>query len=65
MKASRTILLFALIASAATAAEPVSFYREVRPILRANCLGCHKPGKTKGGLDLSTHATLVLSNQAH
>jgi len=59
MKVSRTILSLALLASAATAAEPVSFYREVRPILRANCLGCHKPGKTKGGLDLSTHATLL------
>src|SRR6266436_2149474 len=27
----------------------VSYYREVRPILQANCQGCHQPAKTKGG----------------
>ena len=51
-------LLFALYAVAANA-EPVSFFREVRPILRTNCVGCHKPGKLKGGLDLTSHAMLL------
>ncbi len=37
----------------------VSFFKEVVPILRANCIGCHRPGKLKGGLDLSTHAALM------
>ena len=46
------------------AAEPVSFFRDVRPILRANCVGCHKPGKTKGGLDLTTHAALLKGGKA-
>jgi WD40 repeat protein/mono/diheme cytochrome c family protein len=45
-------------------AEPVSFFREVRPILRANCVGCHKPGKTKGGLDLTTHAALLKGGES-
>src|SRR4051794_6321571 len=27
----------------------VSYYREVRPILQANCQGCHQPAKKKGG----------------
>jgi hypothetical protein len=40
-------------------AEPVSYHREVLPILRANCVSCHKPGKTKGELDLTTHAALL------
>ena len=54
-----------LLCFAATAlAEPVSFYREVRPILRANCPGCHKPGKTKGGLDLTTHAAILKGGKA-
>lgn len=41
------------------AAAPVSYFREVAPILRANCLSCHKPGKTKGNLDVTTHAALL------
>jgi mono/diheme cytochrome c family protein len=27
---------------------PVSFYKEIRPILQANCVGCHQPAKAKG-----------------
>src|SRR5437879_5464215 len=30
-------------------ARKVSYYREIRPILQANCQGCHQPAKTKGG----------------
>ena len=37
----------------------MSFSRDVVPILRGNCQGCHRPGKTKGGLDLTTYATLA------
>ena len=39
--------------------EIVSFHRDVFPILRTNCIACHKPGKSKGGLDLTTHASLL------
>ncbi|MCH2113790.1 MAG: DUF1549 domain-containing protein [Pirellulales bacterium] len=28
---------------------PVSFYRQVRPILQARCQGCHQPAKAGGG----------------
>jgi WD40 repeat protein len=38
---------------------PVSFHRDVFPLLRANCVGCHKPSKSKGQLDLTTHAALM------
>jgi len=31
----------------------------VLPIFRTNCIACHKPGKSKGGLDLTTHAALL------
>src|SRR5438067_2161452 len=27
----------------------ISYYRENRPILQANCQGCHQPAKSKGG----------------
>ncbi len=39
--------------------SPVSFHREVLPLLRTNCVVCHKPGKLKGGLDLTTHVGLM------
>lgn len=38
---------------------PISFYRDVLPIFRTNCIVCHKPGKARGGLDLTTHAALL------
>ena len=42
------------LAAALPAPADVSWHREVAPILRANCISCHKPGKAKGGLDLTT-----------
>ena len=41
------------------AQEPVSYQREVAPLLTARCAGCHRPGKTKGKLDLTSHAALL------
>jgi WD40 repeat protein len=38
--------------------KPVSFFHEIRPILRQNCNGCHHPGKTKGQFDLTTFTAL-------
>ena len=49
---------FANIASAqdaAPAAKPVSFYRQVRPILQRHCSGCHQPAKQGGNLQLVTY----------
>lgn len=37
---------------------PVSFAGAVWPILRANCISCHRPGKLKGELDLTSFAAL-------
>ena len=59
MKTIRLMCLTALSLPLLAIADPVSFYRDVRPILRANCFGCHKPGKLKGGLDLTTHAMIL------
>src|SRR5207247_8270460 len=35
--------------TATNGGEAVSYYRQVRPILQANCQGCHQPAKAKGG----------------
>ena len=37
----------------------VSFTREVAPIFRKSCNGCHRPGKEKGGLDLTTYKSAL------
>jgi roadblock/LC7 domain-containing protein/mono/diheme cytochrome c family protein len=39
-------------------AAPVSYTREVAPILDRSCAACHQPVKLKGGLDLTTFAAL-------
>src|SRR5271166_1262343 len=35
--------------------EPVSFHRQVRPILQQKCQGCHQPAKLKGKLLLTSY----------
>src|SRR6185436_13301106 len=46
-----------LLANLGRAAEekPVSFYRDVFPLFKRSCNGCHHPGKLKGQLDLTTY----------
>src|SRR5258706_9851144 len=41
------------------AAPKVSYYREIRPILQANCQGCHQPAKSKGGYVMTEFKRLV------
>src|SRR5690606_31945413 len=35
--------------------EPVSFYRQIRPVLQRNCSGCHQPSKRGGKLLLTSY----------
>lgn len=42
----------------AVSTEPVSFYRQVRPILQRHCTGCHQPAKKGGELVLTSYADL-------
>jgi WD40 repeat protein len=39
--------------------KPVSFYRDLTPILKRSCTGCHHPGKLKGELDLTTYSAFA------
>jgi len=39
--------------------SPVSFYKQIRPILQAHCQGCHQPAKAKGGYVLTEHDQLL------
>ncbi len=40
-------------------AKPVSFQHEIVPLLQQFCWGCHRPGKEKGGIDLTSYGALV------
>jgi WD40 repeat protein len=42
----------------APAVKPISFYRQVRPILQRHCSGCHQPAKQGGNLQLISYDLL-------
>ena len=45
-----------LLICAALAADPVSFDREVRPVVERRCGGCHQPFKSYNGLQTAVAA---------
>ena len=49
------LILFACSISALAEDKPVSYYKELVPVLKRSCTGCHHPGKLKGQLDLTTY----------
>lgn len=62
-----SVLLLSLLASSGRAFEnkpandtsQISYLRDVRPILRRHCWGCHSGGDAKGGLDVSTVSSML------
>lgn len=43
--------------------KPVSFYKDIRPILQANCTGCHQPAKAKGDYVMTDFAKLLAGGE--
>ena len=57
--------LLGLLASSLSAAEPVTFEKHVRPILKAHCFLCHgEAGGTQGKLDLRLKRWLVRGGES-
>jgi WD40 repeat protein len=52
-------LVLSLAPSVCAAEKPVSWYRDVTPIFKRSCNGCHNPNKLKGEVDTSTFAGLL------
>ncbi len=51
--------IIALAAFRASAEDKkVSYYKDLVPIFKRSCTGCHHPGKLKGQLDLTTYEAL-------
>src|SRR5579871_1179114 len=38
---------------------PISYYKQIRPILQANCQGCHQPAKAKGEYVMTDFARML------
>lgn len=53
------VLAFAAQSQVASRVEPVSFVREVAPVLQQKCLTCHGPEKQKGGYRLDSFDWLL------
>ena len=48
-----------IIGTPAQTAGKISYYRDIRPILQANCQGCHQPAKAKGGYVMTSFKGLL------
>src|SRR5581483_8317496 len=49
--------------SPAPGSSQVSYYRDIRPILQANCQGCHQPAKAKGGYVMTNFKGLLAGGE--
>src|SRR5687768_13915599 len=64
-------LLIALTAAAAVAEEPknntaseVSYSRQIQPIFRTHCQGCHQPAKRGGDYVMTSFDTLLKGGES-
>lgn len=51
--------LWAAESDLAKGPDTVSYYRQIRPVLQANCQGCHQPAKPKGGFIMTEFKKLL------
>jgi len=56
---SRAAALSLVFIALGFAQEPVSFHRQIRPILARQCLGCHQGASGQAGLSLATVKEIV------
>jgi hypothetical protein len=56
MTFSRFCAVFLCAAGVGTAQGPVSYSKDIVPVLRRQCVGCHQPQSAQAGLLLTSHA---------
>src|SRR5262245_5889531 len=59
MRASLALLTAALLTTRLSAADPVDYSRDIKPILTKYCIGCHGPEKQRSGLRLDSAKSLL------
>jgi mono/diheme cytochrome c family protein len=52
-------LVLLMPVSAGAEEKPPSYVRDVKPIFDNHCVRCHRPGKTKGAVDITSVAALL------
>src|SRR3954471_7853717 len=59
--ACSVLAIAGLLSPAASGAKSsaISFSRQIAPIFKRNCNGCHYPGKLKGELDLTVYPSIL------
>ena len=65
MRQLRIIAAFAASTATLAAAEPVSYYNDIRPLLNVNCSGCHQPANKMSGLDITEYAGIARGGAKH
>jgi uncharacterized membrane protein len=58
-----TLQPVATLAATADSGKPVSFSKDILPILETACVSCHGGEKTSKGLDLKSYASLMTGSQ--
>lgn len=58
MPTVRLLAFLAIIPGTASAAEPITFEKDIKPIFKRHCIGCHNADRPRGGLDLATMAAV-------
>src|SRR3954466_4199531 len=53
------LLLVSAVWGRAADDKDVSYYKDLVPIFKRSCTGCHHPGKLKGELDLTTYEAFL------
>src|SRR5205085_854802 len=43
---------------------PVSYWKQIRPIIQASCQGCHQPAKNKGGYVMTDFTHLMAGGES-
>jgi len=65
-----TLTLSVLLTASATTAHaenpatPVSYYKQIRPLFQARCLGCHQPAKANGSYVMTEFSKLLAAGKS-
>lgn len=56
-------MIFVMFALAQQPAPPVAF-EDLKPVLKKHCLNCHNGERPRGGLDMTTKATILAGSDS-
>ena len=65
MKSLINLLAVAVFATSLVAADPVSYYNDVRPVIQRYCSGCHQPSSKMSNLVLTEYTGILKGGAKH